>query len=193
MGIDRLFGENNIITLRAEQLFDWGRRNSLWYLTYGTACCAIEMMSAGMAGYDFNRFGTFHRGTPRQADVMIVSGTITCKMAPVLERLYAQMPDPKWVVAMGACATSGGPYWEYPHVVPGVDTLVPVDIYIPGCPPRPEALFYAWMQLQAKIKARVPDRIAELKQIGEADKRAGRRPSPEAVESEVADLVARSE
>ncbi len=192
MGIERFFGETSIITLRAEQLFDWARRNSLWYLTYGTACCAIEMMSAGMASYDMDRFGTFHRGTPRQSDVMIVSGTVTYKMAPVLERLYSQMPEPKFVVAMGACSISGGPYFEYPHVVPGVDTLVPVDIYIPGCPPRPEALFYGWMQLQEKIKARQPERIAELKRL-RMDEKAGKAAAAQAVESEVASLVSDSE
>ena len=188
MGLDRILGETNIITLRAEQLFDWARRNSLWYLTYGTACCAIEMLSAGMARYDMDRFGTFHRGTPRQADVMIVSGTITYKMAPVLERLYNQMPEPKWVVAMGACAMTGGPYFEYPHTVPGVDNLVAVDVYIPGCPPRPEALFYGWMQLQEKIKARQPERIAELREL-RAESAKGDRLAPESVESEVAELV----
>lgn len=188
MGLERFFGETSIITLRAEQLFDWARRNSIWYLTYGTACCAIEMMSAGMPRYDFDRFGTFHRGTPRQADTMIVSGTVTYKMAPVLERLYQQMPEPKFVVAMGACSISGGPYFEYPHVVPGVDQIVPVDIYIPGCPPRPEALFYGWMQLQERIRARQPERIAELKKL-RAEQKAGNYPQPEAVDSEVAELV----
>ncbi len=183
MGLDRIFGENSIITLRAEQLLDWSRRNSIWYLTYGTACCAIEMMTAGMPSYDFDRFGTFHRGTPRHADVMIVSGTITRKMAPVLERLYNQMPEPKWVVAMGACACSGGPYFEYPHVVPGVDTLVPVDIYIPGCPPRPEALFYGWMQLQEMIRNRQPERIAALKKARQAQGNGGKEAEREVTEN----------
>lgn len=192
MGVDRIFGETSIITLRVEQVLDWARRNSLWYLTYGTACCAIEMMSAGMASYDMDRFGTFHRGTPRQSDVMIVSGTITYKMAPVLERLYAQMPEPKWVVAMGSCANSGGPYFEYPHTVPGVDKLVPVDIYIPGCPPRPEALFYAWMQLQEKIKARQPERIAQLRRP-RPESKSGEARGAEFVESEVASLVSDSD
>lgn len=192
MGLDRIFGETSIITLKAEELFDWARRNSLWYLTYGTACCAIEMLSAGMAYYDMDRFGTFHRGTPRQSDVMIVSGTITYKMAPVLERLYAQMPEPKFVVSMGSCANSGGPYFEYPHVVPGVDNLVPVDIYIPGCPPRPEALFYGWMQLQERIKARQPERIAKLKEL-RAERDASADRGTRAVESEVAELVSKSE
>jgi len=138
-----------------ESLMNWGRSNSVWPLTFATSCCGIEMMAAGGARHDFARFGIeVYRASPRQADVIVVAGTIVRKMAPVLKRLYDQMADPKYVIAMGACAVSGGPfYYNSYSVIRGVDQVIPVDVYIPGCPPRPEALLYGVMQLQRKIKA----------------------------------------
>jgi NADH-quinone oxidoreductase subunit B len=141
-------------TLGITKLFSWARLSSLWPMTFGLACCAIEMMATGAARYDLDRFGAgAFRATPRQADVMIVAGTVTLKMASRIERLYAQMPEPKFVISMGCCATSGGPYWDHGyHVLKGVDKVVPVDVYIPGCPPRPEALLEAFLKLQDKIR-----------------------------------------
>jgi NADH-quinone oxidoreductase subunit B len=160
MALDRLFGETSVAFIRSEQLIDTARTNSLFYLSYGIACCAIEgLMSAGGPRFDYDRFGIFHRGSPRQADVMIVAGTVNLKMSKVLRRLYDQMPEPKWVIAMGACACTGGPFREYPNVVMGVDTIVPVDVWVPGCPPRPESMQYAFMQLQAKIRAKTQERL----------------------------------
>jgi len=137
-----------------DKAVDWGRLSSLWPVTFGIACCAIEMMATGMAHFDIDRFGMgVFRASPRQADLMIVAGTINVKIAPVLKRIYEQMPEPKYVVAMGACALGGGPYKLYGYnVVKGVDHIVPVDIYIPGCPPRPEALLDGLMKLQEKIR-----------------------------------------
>ena len=136
-----------------DDLINWGRSNSFWPLTFATSCCGIEFMAVGAARYDFARFGfEVARASPRQADMIMVAGTITHKMAPVLKRLYDQMADPKYVVAVGGCAISGGPFKKSYHVLNGVDKILPVDVYIPGCPPRPEALLYGMMQLQRKVK-----------------------------------------
>ncbi len=140
-----------VITTTVDSVFDWARRSSLWPMTFGLACCAIEMMAAGASRFDLDRFGSgIFRASPRQADLMIVAGSVTEKMAPLIRRLWEQMPEPKWSMAMGICATSGGPFPTYSHVQ-GVDKVVPVDVYIPGCPPRPEALIYGLMRLQEKI------------------------------------------
>jgi NADH-quinone oxidoreductase subunit B len=142
---------DNILTTTLDNVINWGRRSSMWPVTFGLACCAIEMMACGAAKYDLDRFGIIFRASPRQADVMIVAGTVTRKMAPVVRKVYEQMPLPKWVIAMGACATSGGIFNTY-STVQGVDDVIPVDFYIPGCPPRPEALYDALLALQEKIK-----------------------------------------
>lgn len=143
----------NVMLGCLDDLINWGRSNSLWPLTFATSCCGIEFMAVGAARYDFARFGfEVARASPRQADMIMVAGTITHKMAPVLRRLYDQMADPKYVVAVGGCAISGGPFKKSYHVLNGVDKILPVDVYIPGCPPRPEALLYGMMQLQRKVK-----------------------------------------
>ncbi|KAE8317536.1 hypothetical protein P875_00042578 [Aspergillus parasiticus SU-1] len=135
-----------------DQLINWVRQGSLWPLTFALACCGVEMMHVSMPRYDQDRLGIIFRASPRQADVMIVAGTVTNKMAPALRQLYDQMPDPKWVISMGSCANGGGYYYYSYSVVRGVDRVVPVDIYVPGCPPTPEALMYAIFQLQKKIR-----------------------------------------
>lgn len=151
MGIESHLGDN-IITTTLEKVVNWARKSSLWPATFGLACCALEMMATAAARYDIARFGAeVFRASPRQADLMIVSGTLTRKMAPVARRVYDQMPNPKWVIALGACASSGGVFDSY-AVVQGVDEIIPVDVYVPGCPPRPESLLYAIMQLQKKIE-----------------------------------------
>jgi NADH-quinone oxidoreductase subunit B len=146
----------NFILTTVDEVFNWAKLSSVWPVTFGLACCAIEMMAASATRYDIDRFGAgAFRATPRQADLMIVSGTVTAKMARRLKLIYDQMPEPKWVVAMGSCAIGGGPYFKYGyHVVKGVDYLVPVDVYLPGCPPRPEVLLEGLMRLQDKIRGR---------------------------------------
>jgi len=145
--------KNGIFTTTLEELYNWGRKNSVWPLTFGLACCAIEMIATTMARYDLARFGAeIFRPSPRQADLIIVSGTVTKKMAPQVVRLYNQMPEPKYVIAMGACAISGGPFRDGYNVLRGIDRYIPVDVHIPGCPPRPEALIHAFMTLQKKIE-----------------------------------------
>ena len=142
-----------IILGTVDELINWGRSNSLWSLTFGTSCCAIEFMALGAARYDMARFGfEVTRNSPPQADMLMVLGTITYRMAPVLKRLYDQMAEPKYVVAVGGCTISGGPFIKSYHVVNGIDKIIPVDVFIPGCPPRPEAFYYGMMQLQRKIK-----------------------------------------
>ena len=140
-----------IIQVPVEAVLATGRKNSLWPLTFGLACCAIEMIATYMSHYDLERFGIVPWPSPRQADVMIVAGTVTKKMAPAVKLLYEQMPNPKWVISMGACATNGGPYTRYDRVLQGVDKIIPVDVYVPGCPPRPEALMDGFIALQHKI------------------------------------------
>ena len=152
MGLDHVKdGGTGILTLTVEQAVNWARKGSLWPLTFGLACCAIEMMTAVSSRYDIDRYGAgVFRASPRQSDLMIVAGTVCRQMAPVIRKIYDQMPEPKWVISMGACATSGGVFDNY-AIVQGVDKIVPVDIYVPGCPPRPEMLVHAITMLQDKI------------------------------------------
>jgi NADH-quinone oxidoreductase subunit B len=153
MGLSEKYGIDNIVVTKADYLIRMAQKSSLWPLTFGLACCAIEMMASYAPHYDMNRFGVLpFPASPRQADLMIVAGTITNKMAPAVVRLYEQMADPKWVIAMGACAIGGGPFAESYSVVLGADKIIPVHVYLPGCPPRPEALIDAVLELQKKIQ-----------------------------------------
>ena len=171
VGLENIIAEAlpEVLTTRLDSLINWARKSSLWPATFGLACCAIEMMNATSSRNDLARFGSeVFRASPRQADVMIVSGRVSRKMAPVLRRIYDQMPEPKWVISMGACATSGGVFDNY-AIVQGVDKIVPVDVYIPGCPPRPEMLIHAVMMLQDKVmkessrdRKDVPDEEARM-------------------------------
>ena len=143
--------EQNIVTTSVDHVFNWARESSIWPLTFGLACCAIEMIAASTSRFDIARFGAeVFRPSPRQSDLMIVAGTVTLKMAPVLKRIWDQMPDPKWCISMGACSSVGGPFNTY-GVLQGVDKIVPVDVYVPGCPPRPEALIEGILKLREKI------------------------------------------
>jgi len=148
----------HVMVVPFESLFNWGRRNSMWPVTFGLACCAIEYMGVQNSRFDLSRFGMeINRASPRQADIMIVSGTVVVKMAHAIRRIYDQMADPKYVISMGVCATAGGPYQGSYSTVPGVDNFLPVDVYVAGCPPRPDALLYAIIQLQKKIAAHEVD------------------------------------
>jgi NADH-quinone oxidoreductase subunit B len=147
-----------IVTTSTEKIFNWARKSSIWPVTFGLACCAIEMMATFASRFDVERFGMVPWASPRHSDLMSVSGTVTIKMAPMLKRIYDQMPDPKWVVSMGSCANSGGPFRHGYHVVKGVDRIVPVDVYVPGCPPTPDSLMYGLLKLQ--------DQVAEFQKTG---------------------------
>ena len=151
-GLKIELGQQGVFVTTIEELYNWGRRSSIWPMQFGLACCAIEMIATTMARYDLARFGAeVFRPSPRQADLMIISGTVTKKMAPQVVRLYNQMAEPKYVIAMGACAISGGPFKQGYNVLKGIDRYIPVDVHIPGCPPRPEALLHAFITLQKKI------------------------------------------
>jgi NADH-quinone oxidoreductase subunit B len=159
----------NVMTTSLEQAINWSRQASLWPMTFGIACCAIEMMGAGAGRYDLDRFGAgAFRASPRQSDLMIVAGTVNYKMASRVRRLWEQMPDPKYVIAMGGCTIGGGPYFEFGYnIVPGIDLIVPVDVYVPGCPPRPESLLEGLMRLQDKIQGQKITRPRD--QAGQAE------------------------
>jgi len=153
-GLRNELSKQGVFTIKFQELYNWGRRSSVWPLQFGLACCAIEMIATNMSRFDLARFGAeVFRPSPRQADLMIVAGTVTKKMAPQVVRLFNQMPEPKYVIAMGACAISGGQFKQGYNVLKGIDRFLPVDVHIPGCPPRPEALIEAFMALQRKIDA----------------------------------------
>jgi NADH-quinone oxidoreductase subunit B len=147
------FEKSNIVITTVDKFLNWSRLSSPWQMFFGLACCAIEMMATSASHYDFDRFGVIPRPSPRQCDLIIISGTVTLKMATRIKRLYEQIPDPKYIISMGSCANCGGPYWEHGYnVLKGVDRVIPVDVYVPGCPPRPEALLEGLLKLQDKIR-----------------------------------------
>jgi NADH-quinone oxidoreductase subunit B len=153
MSLEKQLEHSGLVVTKLDDLMNWARLSSLWPLSFGIACCAIEMMGSMASNYDLDRFGVFPRPSPRQADVIIIAGTVTFKMAERIKRLYEQMPEPKYVISMGSCSNCGGPYWEHGyHVVKGVDRIIPVDIYVQGCPPRPEALIGGIIELQKLIE-----------------------------------------
>jgi NADH-quinone oxidoreductase subunit B len=177
------------ITTQFDKVAEWAQRNSFWPLPFGTACCAIEFMSVVSSHYDMSRFGyEVVRFSPRQSDLLIVAGTINDKMGPVLKKIYEQMPDPKWVVSMGACACSGGFYRAY-HVMQGIDEIIPVDVYVPGCPPTPETLMYGILQLREKVER---DRARLRKQALAARRAAGAEGAEAAAGDETAERVPRT-
>jgi NADH-quinone oxidoreductase subunit B len=168
MGLAENRFEENVLTTSVDWVFNWARRSSLWWLQFGLACCAIEMIAAMQPRFDLGeRFGMLFRASPRQADLMIVAGTVTKKMAPVVRTLYDQMSEPKWVISMGSCANVGGPFDTY-AVVQGVDQVIPVDVYVPGCPPVPEALYYGVLELQNKVIKY--DRVVRKRGTDEAER-----------------------
>ena len=181
MDLVKTLGGSRVALTTVDQVVNWARLSSLFPMVFGLACCAIEMMAAGASRFDWDRLGLIPRATPRQSDLMIVAGTVTHKMGVRVKRLYEQMAEPKYVISMGSCANNGGPYWQYGyHVVKGVDQIVPVDVYVPGCPPRPEALLYGVMKLQDLIRERSlmddPEKVGSrtrrrfrLEQVGRAN------------------------
>jgi NADH-quinone oxidoreductase subunit B len=157
MSLVHKFEEDNVVVGKLDDLINWARSNSQWYFQFGLACCAIEMIAAAQPRHDLERFGAMPRASPRQSDVILVSGTVTLTMATRIKRLYEQMADPKYIISMGSCSNSGGPYWEHGyHVLKGVDLIIPVDVYVPGCPPRPEALIEGLLELRKKIREETP-------------------------------------
>lgn len=159
-------GEGGIMLAKLDDLLNWARLSSMFPMGFGLACCAIEMMSTYASAYDLDRLGVIPRPSPRQSDVLLVAGTVTFKMADRIKRLYEQMPEPRYVISMGSCSNCGGPYWEHGyHVVKGVDRIVPVDVYVPGCPPRPEALIGGFLKLQEKIRKESLFRPAALEAL----------------------------
>lgn len=167
MGIVEKLPEGSIITTSLDTVLNWARTSSLWYMLFGLACCAIELMATGAARFDFDRFGMMFRASPRQSDLMIVAGTVTKKMAPRVRRLWEQMAEPRYVIAMGGCTIGGGPFYDSYAVVKGIDQIIPVDVYLPGCPPRPEALLHACIKLREKIRTESVARPRTSEMMGE--------------------------